>query len=507
MRRSLKANIAANVLGRSYTALCGIIFVPVYLHFLGVESYGLFALLNSYMAIAFLLDIGFSGALTRDVARLSESTPERLRDLVWSISLPYCAVTLALALAVYLAAPWIATVILREGREFHQPMIITSVGFAGFALILQLPGFLFMGGLGGLQRQDLANVITIASTTLRYGGSVFLLWGLSGSVAMLMMWQALVAGLTAAAAFAVLWRLLPSNHRRPRFQGALLRDLWRFAVGTAGTALFAMLVLQSDKVFVGALLPLKEVGIYMVASVIATNLMMLAQPISAAAFPRLAQLYARTDGAAIHATFRKLSQLVAVAVLPLTTVIAFFPQETLVVWTGNVVVSVDAAPILRLLVIGISYNALASIPYSMILAAGRIRSLFVLISVICAAALPLIYFFTAWLGIMGTAIAILAYLLFVLIACALVLHSLLGSREWLRWISVDLLLPQVLILVIAATARMLTPESAPKQILLLVLAATWFAAALVAAMALPSLREQALSSFRKLRARSFRTAS
>jgi O-antigen/teichoic acid export membrane protein len=507
MRRSLRANIAANVLGRFFTAICGIAFVPIYLHFLGVEYYGLFALLNSYMIVAALLDAGFSAALTREIARFSESEPQRMRDLVWTISLPYCAVTLVLALAIYLASPWIASVILREARDVHEPMIIASVGFAGFAMTLQLPVFLSMGGLAGLQRQDLANGITIASTALRYGGSLFLLWSFPRSVPTLMIWQAVVAVLTAVATFVVLWRHLPAIHRQPRFQRALLLDIWRFAAGSGGAALLGVLVFQSDKLFIGALLPLKEVGIYMVASVIATNLMMLAQPISAAAFPRLSQLYARVDVAGVRATFHKLSQLVTAIVLPVATVIAFFPQQTLAVWTGNIVVAADAAPILSLLVIGVACNALGSVPYSLILAAGRTRPLLLSMTAICALVLPSLYFLTVGLGTIGTATAMLCYLLLLLAALASLVRPLLGSREWWRWISVDIFLSLALILLVVAVAETLAPVSAPKYVLLLMLAATWFAAAFAAALVLPSVRDQALSYLRKLRAQSFRPAN
>ena len=500
MRRSLKVNIAANLLGRSFTAFCGIVFLPIYLHFLDVEYYGLFALLNSYMIVAAVLDAGFSAALTREIAKLSDSAPERMRDLVWTVSLPYCAATLAIAIAVYLAAPWIAPVILHEGRDLNQPMLVASVGYAGFAMTMQLPVFLYTGGLAGLQRQDLANGINIVSTTLRYGGSLLLLWSFSASVPMLMIWQAAVATLTAIAALTVLWRHLPSNHRRPRFRRVFLLEIWRFAAGTGGVALLGMFVFQSDKLVIGALLPLKEVGIYMVASVIATNLMMLAQPVAAAAFPRLSQLHARNDVAAIRTTFRKLSQLVAVTVLPVATIIAFFPQQTLEIWTGNFAVAVGSAPILRLLAIGVGCNALACVPYSLILAGGRTRSLFLLTALSCVFVLPSLYFMTMWLGTLGTASVMLGYLLLLLVGYAILLHSLLGSHEWSRWIAVDILLPQVLIVVVAAAAAILAPAVAPRETLFLVLATTWITASAVAALAMPSLRCQALSYLRHLRA-------
>jgi O-antigen/teichoic acid export membrane protein len=506
VQRSLRANIAANVVGRGYAALCGIFFVPIYLHFLGVESYGLFALLNSYMAIALLLDLGFSAAITREVAKLSEASPERMRDLVWTISLPYCVGTLAAALAIYLTAPWIASVIVGESRNLHQEAISQGVAFAGFALTLQLPVFLYTGGLAGLQRQDLANGVTIASTTLRHGGSVFLLWAFASSVTMLMIWQAVVAVVTAAAAFAILWRHLPSNHRWPRFRPTLLREIWRFAAGIGGVTVLGMIVFQSDKMFVGALLPLQKVGLYMVASVISTNLMLIAQPVSAVAFPHLAQLQVRRDAAVVCATFHKLSQLVAMMVPPLAAVIAFFPQQILLVWTGNPAVAAGAAPLLRILAAGVVCNAGACLPYSLILASGRTQLLFVMTSAICAAVLPALYVFTGQWGAIGTAAAMFGYQFLWLVVCATLLRSLIGGREWRLWVSVDMLLPQLLIVSVVAAAKTIAPDTASRDVLFLVLAATWIVAAALAGLAMPMLREQGLGYLRYLRRQSFRPA-
>ena len=38
---TLKQNVVANYLGGAWTILMGVAFVPVYIHFLGVEAYGL----------------------------------------------------------------------------------------------------------------------------------------------------------------------------------------------------------------------------------------------------------------------------------------------------------------------------------------------------------------------------------------------------------------------------------------------------------------------------------
>jgi O-antigen/teichoic acid export membrane protein len=407
---------------------------------------------------------------------------------------------LVLSVALYLSAPWIASIILHQGYDLYRPTLIASVGFAGFAMTLQLPIFLYTGALAGLQRQDLANFINIVSTTLRYGGSFVLLWSSLRSVPALMIWQAVVAALTAVAAFVVLWRHLPSNHRWPRFQSTLLFNIWRFAAGTGGATLLGMLVLQSDKLLVGALLPLKQVGIYMVASVVASNLGLLAQPISMAVFPRLSQLWARSDTATIRATFRKASQLVSLTVLPVATIIAFFPRQTLLIWTGNFGVATDAAPVLHLLAIAVAFYALSSIPCTLILAAGKTRQLFMVTALGCVVVLPLLYFLTMSMGIVGAAAAMLAHPLVLLVGSAVCLRRLLGSHEWRHWIAIDVLAPQALIVGVAAVATLLLPDIAPKQHLFLALGATWVAACIAATMALSSLRNHALSYLRHLRA-------
>jgi hypothetical protein len=86
-------------------------------------------------------------------------------------------------------------------------------------------------------------------------------------------------------------------------------------------------------------------------------------------------------------------------------------------------------------------------------------------------------------------------------------RPLLGHRSWWRWLAFDVLVPEGLVLVVVATAQTLAPGVTQRGSLFLLLAATWFAAALMAGSAMPWLREQALWHLQQLRTRSFRPAS
>ena len=51
---STKRNIIANYLGSAWNALMGLAFIPLYIHYLGIEAYGLigvFILLQAWMVL------------------------------------------------------------------------------------------------------------------------------------------------------------------------------------------------------------------------------------------------------------------------------------------------------------------------------------------------------------------------------------------------------------------------------------------------------------------------
>lgn len=498
IRRSLRVNITANILGRAYTAAAGVIFVPIYLHFLGVADYGLFALLNSYMVIAALLDLGVSGAITRELAMLSSVSPQRMRDLVWTISVPYCAATFVIAIGIYVAAPWIAAAGVNTNHGQTDPTVIRAVGVAGFGLAFQLPMFLYSGGLAGIQRQDLANGIAVASTTLRHCVGFLLLWLFSASVVTLMAWQAVVGALTALTDFIVLWRLLPRGDRRPKFKVHLFKDTWRFAAGLGLLTAVWIVTYQSDKVMVGSLLPLIDVGHYMVASVIATNLMVISRAIADAAFPRLAQLLATRDWSATYVTFEKLMNLVALIVLPIAATIAIFPEEFLILWTGNRAVAQGSAPYLCYLAVGVACSAFASLPYALILATGRTRSLVVVSVVISAITIPAAYVATLLFGAAGAAAVVSTYLCLGLIAVGIVLRPTLSRRQWSRWLAADVMVPLIVVGSIALPLLMFAPHEFNRIGLLVLLAVAWFGMAIAAALAMPWTREQSLFYLQKM---------
>ena len=79
----IKKNIIANYLGHGWRVLMGLAFIPLYIKYLGIETYGLigiFAILQAWLG---LLDMGMRPALGREMARFTGGAPDEYLKRVW----------------------------------------------------------------------------------------------------------------------------------------------------------------------------------------------------------------------------------------------------------------------------------------------------------------------------------------------------------------------------------------------------------------------------------------
>jgi O-antigen/teichoic acid export membrane protein len=87
----LKKNIIANFGGNIWTGLMGLVFVPLYIRFMGIEAYGLVGVFAALLGVFALLDMGLSSMLNREMARLSaqKNKAQDMRDLLRTLEIPY----------------------------------------------------------------------------------------------------------------------------------------------------------------------------------------------------------------------------------------------------------------------------------------------------------------------------------------------------------------------------------------------------------------------------------
>ncbi len=435
----LKFNLVANFAGQGWTALMALAFVPLYIKFLGIEAYGLIGFYAMLQAAFQILDLGLSQTMNREMARYS-TLPEKsseARDIVRTLEIGYWAIGIIIGIAILILSPFIARHWIKPG-SIPVETVQHAVLIMGILTALQWPFSFYEGGLMGLQRQVLLNVIKIGISTLGICGSVFILWKVSPTITAYFTWQIIVNALSVTLLTILLWHSLPPSDRSPVFNPRLLRNISRFAAGMGGITLSGIILSQMDKVILSKLLSLEMFGYYTLAGVASSVIpFLLVSPMFNALFPRFTSLVATNDDSALKILYHQSSQLMAVLVLPVATVLAVFSFDILLLWTGNAKTAGMASPIVSVLVIGMAINALMVLPYALQLSHGwtgiglRINTFLIIILV------PAIFFMTARYGAVGAATVWVALNCINMAIGVPLTHRRLLRGEMMSWLTKD----------------------------------------------------------------------
>ncbi len=438
----LGRNLIAGVGNSAWTALLGLVATPFYLHYLGVEAYGLVGVFLTMQAMLSILDLGLSPTMNRETARgIADGSVDEIRLLLHSFALVSWAIALCLGALLVLAAPLIANHWL-TAQNLTISELDRALVLMGIAIAFRWPAGLYLGTLNGAQRQVVSSAIGSGYATMSAGGAIAVLaWG-SPTIEVFFAWQALAAlAYTLTLRFAA-WRVI-GGHRGTRAGIEPLRRVWRFSAGMGLIAISSVIFTQIDKVMLSKMLALEEFAQYTLAGLLSGGLYVLVTPMFNTVFPRLSALVATGDVDRQVELYSVGTRVLATLVFPTAMVLAFFAKPLLQLWTGNTALAAATAPVMALLVAGTALHAVMYFPYALQLAYGVPRLTMTINVVMIALLVPLIVTMTLAFGQIGAAGAWLALHVFYLLFGTWMTHRRLLRGRGGRWLLHDVGLPLI----------------------------------------------------------------
>ena len=504
---TVKKNIIANFAGSGWSALLALALIPVYVKFLGIEAWGVVGIFTSLQTLAYLLDLGLSTTLNREMARLSlqQDTAQEMRDLVRTFELIYWGVALVIGVSLFALAPVIAHRWLR-GDQIATESIANALRLMAVAITLQLPFALYAGALMGLQRQVLLNAINVSIATFRGVGAFLVLALVSSTLPAFFLWQIIAAFVQIGLVRFFLNHSLPHTGSRSSFQREALRTRWRFAAGLSGAVIMTIVLSQMDKVILSRLLSLQFFGYYVLAASVAANIQLLVVPVVYALYPRFTQLVALEDQEGLKEIYHHGSQLMSIMIIPTTCILSLFSQQILRVWIGDSVTVENTFLVLSILIVNGAITGLMNLPIALQLAYGWTK-LVLYINIVAALVLvPSLILVAGRYGTVGAALTLVA----VSAAAAFVNiqmmhHRLLKGEQW-RWYLVDVGLPLSVALGAAILCKVVLPLEMPRFQLLVSLAAVSCFVFGATVMATPVSRDFVLTFLRTWQGRILKTS-
>ena len=373
---SLKKNILANYISQIYVTVIGIVMVPLYLKYMGAEAYGLVGFFAMLQAWFNLLDMGLTPTMARETARFRGGALDALnfRRLVRALEGIFLVIALAgggilLLLSGQIATNWLTAEHLLVSEVQRSIQIIAII------ISLRWMSGLYRGQISGSERLVWLSGYNTAIATIRFVGVLAVLIFIGVTPTIFFSYQLCVALIELAGLMMISYRLVPPipEGERIAWSWAPLKPVLKFSLTIAFTSSAWVMVTQTDKLVLSKILPLAEYGYFTLAVLVASGIMVISGPVSAAIMPRMAKLEAEGDHAGLIRVYRQATQLVTVIAGSAAVTVAFFAEPLLLAWTGDKLLAQQAAPVLVLYAIGNGILAVSAFPYYLQYAKGNLR--------------------------------------------------------------------------------------------------------------------------------------
>jgi O-antigen/teichoic acid export membrane protein len=404
LRYRLFTNAVANYAGQFTIVAVGILLTPFIIAHLGVDMYGVWALVVSIQGLGGLFDLGLSTSIVKYVAEHHARGEEDQINRVVSSSFMLHLGIGVLAMVATLLGAWLGLPLLNldSGQlEIARVALVVAGATLSVGLPLGVPGNLLLG----LRHYGISNGVNIVQTLIAAVAIVVALRTGGGPVALVA-----INGVGLTASHIARWffaaRLMPRLRVSPRLAGmdTLKRigsySVWLFLLDTAKRIFY-----NADAVLVAAFLPVGQVTAYNLGFKPASAISYLSGPMVSVFMPAASQMDARARTADLHRLLVSGTRVALALTLAGALWLLVFGRQIMEVWIGPG--HEDALPVMYLF-IGVFLVTAAQNPSGAILRGiGQVRTYSITVMLEYAANIAISVLLIPRIGVAGAALGTL----------------------------------------------------------------------------------------------------
>lgn len=442
-----RANLLANYFGGGWAALMGLVFVPEYIHFLGIDAYGLIGIYASLTVWFSMLDMGFSPTINREMSRYlaNKVTLKTIADLLKTVELIYFLISAMIIILVISIAPWLTHHWIKIGN-FSEIVVVKSLMIAGVVIAIRWMSTIYRSAILGLQKQVWLNVLTAIMATIRSVGTIIVLAYINNTLEAFFIYQGITYLVEMGILFYTTHNSLPKLEKKSSLNFKLLNTGRNFILGMGAIGVLSTILMQLDKVILSKFVTLANFGYFTLASSVAGSLYILVMPISNVAYPRFTYLVSQNNIPQLIGEYHKFTQVLTIMLTPTATLMIFFSHTIIYYWSGSDVLANNVAPLMSILSVGYLINGYLHVPYMAQLGYGWYKLKLSILAIATPIVIAALYLFVHKFGVIAAAVIWLVLNVIILLVEIPIMHLRILKKELNRWVFKDIIFPLVICL-------------------------------------------------------------
>jgi O-antigen/teichoic acid export membrane protein len=326
-------NTMYNAVSRVCSVIVGLFLTPYVVHHLGLEQFGVWAIIGVVTGYFGLLDLGIGASFVKYISEFyARKDFEEINQVINAGFIFYAALAVVIVLlAVVFVDPLMAffkiPAYLRADTRF-----VFIIGIILFAVSGVLSPFNAV--LSGLQRMDIYNKIAIGISLINVIGTVVVLehgYGLRG----LILNNAVIFLLAAFCYIIADFRILPELKFDPLgFSRDIFKKMFSFGWKLQIARLSSMISMHIDKIIINYFLSLGMVTFYQLASSIIETLKSILLLLPSALLPAFSEIDARGERGVLLDGYYRGTRYMGIIVIPVIIFVMVCAPQIMMVWMG-----------------------------------------------------------------------------------------------------------------------------------------------------------------------------
>lgn len=332
----LKVGALLSYVNMALHILIGLVYVPLLLHYLTVEEYGLYQLIGSLVAYLSVMDFGLSGTITRYYSQRIALDDKQGQENVLAIALIiYLVIGVLVVVAGFVLYQFLdllygATLTLQEMASAKSMMILLIINVA-----LTIPSNVFTSAITSHEQFVFLRVVTMVRSILN---PIIVIAVLQFRAQALSVVQVQVV-LNILVIISNIWY---SRHKLKikihlhSFDGALIKSMFAFAFFIFLNAMVDQVYWKTGQLILGAVSGTAAVAVFSIAIMIVTYYIQFSTAVNGVFLPRLSKIAAISDDMdEINVLFLKVGRIQFLLLGIIFTGFFLFGQLFIQLWVGD----------------------------------------------------------------------------------------------------------------------------------------------------------------------------